>query len=141
LQTIKSNNHALELYSRREEAIRYFEPNHPEDFDSYGQFWSKQEYPSYCGPIDRKKAILEKHMFSICYEDSRALAFFGVGRTPHAEEGGSGGWVDGKMRGSWAHPAAAGAVSIPQTPVRCRNGGTDRPPKVDDRLDGLHGGS
>jgi hypothetical protein len=32
----KKINHPLELYSKRVEAIKWFEKNHPEDFDFYG---------------------------------------------------------------------------------------------------------
>lgn len=69
----KGSNHPLELYSRRKEAIRWFEANHPEDFDLYGQLWKTQEYPSYRGPINSKNAVLEKYKFSICYENARDM--------------------------------------------------------------------
>ena len=79
-----------ELYSERIEAIRWFERNHPEDFDLYGLGWGKYNfkgvfsrlnkyeylksffkvyYPSYRGAIFSKKEILEKYKFSICYEN------------------------------------------------------------------------
>jgi hypothetical protein len=31
----------LELYSKRVEAIKWFEKNHPEDFDFYGIGWDR----------------------------------------------------------------------------------------------------
>ena len=37
----KANNYKLELYSKRVEAIRWFEENHPNDFDLYGIGWDK----------------------------------------------------------------------------------------------------
>ena len=37
----KSSTHPLELYSKRLEAIRWFEKNRPEDFDYYGRLWNK----------------------------------------------------------------------------------------------------
>jgi hypothetical protein len=83
----KKINHPLELYSKRVEAIKWFEKNHPEDFDFYGIGWDryvssnryirylfritglskmfKLNYPSYKGKIDSKKDTLEKYKFSI----------------------------------------------------------------------------
>ncbi|GBF33422.1 alpha (1,3)-fucosyltransferase [Desulfocucumis palustris] len=69
----KNSNHSLELYSKRKEAIRWFEANHPEEFDLYGQLWDGREYPSFRGPIDSKKAVLENYRFSICYENARDM--------------------------------------------------------------------
>jgi hypothetical protein len=37
----KKINHPLELYSKRVEAIKWFEKNHPEDFDFYGIGWDR----------------------------------------------------------------------------------------------------
>jgi hypothetical protein len=37
----KKVNHPLELYSKRIEAIRWFEKNHPQDFDFYGIGWDE----------------------------------------------------------------------------------------------------
>jgi len=90
------NNHPLELYSKREEAIRWFEKNHPVDFDLYGQGWNfyifknryvryllgkikldklfKSNFPSYKGSIGSKKYILEKYKFSICYENAQNIS-------------------------------------------------------------------
>lgn len=34
-------NHPLELYSKRVEAIRWFESKHPNDFDLYGMGWDE----------------------------------------------------------------------------------------------------
>lgn len=70
----KKIDHSLELYSKREEAIRWFEANHPEDFDLYGQLWDVREFPSFRGAIDSKKPVLERYMFSICYENARDMA-------------------------------------------------------------------
>jgi hypothetical protein len=89
----KKINHPLELYSKRVEAIKWFEKNHPEDFDFYGVNWDryvsgnkyirylfritglskmfKPNYLSYKGKIDSKKDTLEKYKFSICYENAR----------------------------------------------------------------------
>lgn len=99
----KSAPHTKEndLYSKRVEAIRWFEQNHPEDFDLYGVGWDKykfsgpifirafnrvpyfpqffarltgQNYPSYKGMIDNKKETMEKYKFSICYENAKDIS-------------------------------------------------------------------
>ena len=89
-----------DLYSKRREAIRWFEQNHPEDFDLYGVGWDSyhftgnkflryanhipnlgklytkltgQTYPSYKGKVDNKKETMEKYKFSICYENARDI--------------------------------------------------------------------
>lgn len=91
----KTFNHPLELYSKRVEAIRWFEKHHPEDFDLYGIGWDGPNYfhgsklkrvlnrskllrqlfsrpfPSYRGKVERKHDVLRKYKFSICYENAR----------------------------------------------------------------------
>lgn len=96
----KGSNHSLELYSKRIEAIRWFEKNNPDDFDLYGQGWDKpnfarnkvlralnrfpnftniyikfkyKPYPSYKGMVENKKTVMEKYKFSICYENARDI--------------------------------------------------------------------
>jgi hypothetical protein len=85
--------HPLELYTERIKAIRWFEINHPEDFDLYGIGWDrhyfkgvlaklnrfdaltkllKPKYPSYKGRIKSKK-VLQKYKFAICYENARDI--------------------------------------------------------------------
>ena len=85
-----------ELYSERIKAIRWFEKNHPENFDLYGKGWDRYNfegkilgfniarlnrlkfltkllrphYPSYKGPVKSKKETFSKYKFSICYENS-----------------------------------------------------------------------
>jgi len=84
----------LELYSRRVEAIRWFEKNHPEDFDLYGGGWDGRptlksaakallafapgrifegKFPSCRGRVESKNAALQKYKFSICYENARGI--------------------------------------------------------------------
>jgi len=86
--------HPQELYSSRIEAIRWFENNHPEDFDLYGVGWKDHffnnrsplrvlnrfpllrralaaSYPSYRGTVERKRPILDGYKFAICYENVR----------------------------------------------------------------------
>lgn len=90
----KSNSHPLELYSERVKAIRWFEQNHPEDFDLYGIGWNsncfkkpfsslnrikfltkllRPRYPSYKGAIKSKREVLQKYKFAICYENGRDI--------------------------------------------------------------------
>lgn len=91
----KKVNHPLELYSKRVEAIRWFEANHLDDFTFYGMGWDKYtpsnkyfryafrksklsklfkpNFPSYKGKVDSKKNILEKYKFAICYENARDI--------------------------------------------------------------------
>jgi alpha(1,3/1,4) fucosyltransferase len=82
-----------ELYSKRIEAIKWFEKYHPEHFDLFGIGWDRvpffrgtrlnnlinkrgvltrlfpKPYPSYLGKINRKSDILVNYRFSICYEN------------------------------------------------------------------------
>ncbi len=90
----KLKSHPLELYSERVKAIRWFEQNHPEDFDLYGMGWDKHyfkdalsilnrfevltkllkpKYPSYRGTVKSKREVLLKYKFSICYENVRDI--------------------------------------------------------------------
>ncbi|MCD4820806.1 MAG: hypothetical protein K8R11_01740 [Methanococcoides sp.] len=94
----KFKRHPLELYSERIKIIRWFEQNHPEDFDLYGMGWDKfqfkgifsalnrferkfqliskflkPKFPSYEGPVNSKKETLEKYKFAICYENARDI--------------------------------------------------------------------
>ncbi|OGZ65385.1 MAG: hypothetical protein A3C50_03530 [Candidatus Staskawiczbacteria bacterium RIFCSPHIGHO2_02_FULL_43_16] len=84
-----------ELYSERRRAIRWFEANHPEDFDLYGKNWDRfnfsdillgvnlarlnrltfltkllaPHYPSYRGQVISKKTTYQNYKFSLCYEN------------------------------------------------------------------------
>ena len=92
----KASTHTLELYSRRLEVINWFEDNHPDEFDLYGQGWTKiippkniidrvinkfsffnkyfkPKHISYRGEIIDKKAVYEKYLFSICFENAKDL--------------------------------------------------------------------
>src|SRR3990172_1764016 len=83
----KQVEHPLEIYSKRLEAIRWFEKNHPDDFDLYGigwdgyklisRKWSQKlhdkspffakclplRFPSYRGRIEEKRPVLERYKF------------------------------------------------------------------------------
>jgi len=88
--------HPLELYSKRVEAIRWFEQHHPEQFELYGMGWDHYrfegpklvralnriksltsalapKYPSYRGKVNSKLAVLSNYRFSICYENARDI--------------------------------------------------------------------
>lgn len=90
----KRSRHPLELYSERIRAIRWFEQHHPADFDLYGIGWDSRSfkgmkpsrflnpvkvvkkllaprYPSYRGTVVRKRPVLERYKFSLCYENIR----------------------------------------------------------------------
>jgi hypothetical protein len=92
--------HPFELYTKRIEAIRWFEAHHPEDFDLYGRGWDdylprswfakkiyyrapfgkkimsflfKKPYLSYKGELDAKIPVIAKYKFAICYENARDI--------------------------------------------------------------------
>ena len=88
------SNHSLELYSERVAATRWFEKNHPEQFDLYGVGWDNpfpalpprisricqplfktfgNKYPSYRGRTPNKNAVMKQYKFSICYENARDI--------------------------------------------------------------------
>lgn len=90
----KSRSHPLELYSERVHAIRWFEKNHPGEFDLYSTGWDRRcfggplrvlnrvraltkmlapAYPSYKGTIALKQPVLERYKFAICYENAREI--------------------------------------------------------------------
>jgi hypothetical protein len=90
----KSCRHPKELYSKRVEAIRWFEKNHPEEFDLYGIGWDKmtfkkpfgrlnrleflrnlfhRRFPGYKGTVESKQKILKDYSYSICYENARDI--------------------------------------------------------------------
>lgn len=92
----KKSSHPLELYSEREKSARWFEGNHPGEFDLYGMGWDRRVFtgplpvralnrfpalgrllapkrPSYRGVIAEKKPVIEKYRFSICYENAREI--------------------------------------------------------------------
>jgi hypothetical protein len=93
----KHNPHPAELYSERIRAIRWFENNHPSEFDLYGTLWDRRwfrgpfsrlnlllsplyrrfpaigackQFPSYRGTVPRKRDVLRLYRFSICYENA-----------------------------------------------------------------------
>lgn len=101
LVTLISGNklvsHPSELYTKRREAISWFEDNHIEDFDFYGIGWNSLittnrlanfifrtspfkyltnfliNYPSYQGKVDSKVQVMCKYKFSICFENAQMI--------------------------------------------------------------------
>jgi hypothetical protein len=88
----KFSGHAQELYGERLAAIRWFEENHPADFDLYGVGWEEgiigrrlpprltrrwrwlgrlgaQDRPSYRGRVERKRDVMGRYRFALCYEN------------------------------------------------------------------------
>lgn len=88
----KQTNAVGELYSKRIDIIEWFESNHPDDLDLYGTEWDSlpyylsgnkrilnkfpilrklfaKNYTAYKGRVLRKKDVLNKYNFSICYEN------------------------------------------------------------------------
>jgi len=89
----KYHSHPKELYSERINAIRWFEKNHPNDFDLYGFGWDeyrfgdklsifnydklkfirkriRQNFPSHVGSVESKHNTLKNYKFAICYENA-----------------------------------------------------------------------
>lgn len=66
-------NFPCELYSERIRVIRWFERNHPEDFDLYGAGWNSADFPSYRGSPKNKAEVLPRYRFSICYENMAGI--------------------------------------------------------------------
>ncbi|NWE45762.1 glycosyltransferase family 10 domain-containing protein [Pseudomonas gingeri] len=92
----KKVSHPLELYSERVNAINWFEKNHVDDFDLYGAGWDHYRFSgfkliralnrirpltkwlaprlrSYKGMVIKKKDVLERYKFAICYENARDI--------------------------------------------------------------------
>ncbi len=93
----KYYRHPLELYSKRLDAIKWFEKYHPDKFDLYGIGWDKyvfygnpkiykwlgkylvkklfpQNFSSYRGKIASKLEVLKKYKFAICFENARDIS-------------------------------------------------------------------
>jgi len=58
------------LYGHRIAAIRWFEANHPEDFELWGNFWNKDHFPSYRGRSENKYQTFGNYKFAICLENA-----------------------------------------------------------------------
>ena len=92
----KHSSHPLELYSKRVEAVRWFEQHHPDQFDLYGMGWNQTRFndegvrrflakmpllrkhigphfPSYKGMVKEKLQTLGQYKYAICYENAKNI--------------------------------------------------------------------
>lgn len=90
----KTSSHPKELYSERVKTIKWFEQNHPDDFDYYGIGWDykynlrwqklfkklkllsflpRNESPCFKGKVKAKHEALQQYKFAICYENARDI--------------------------------------------------------------------
>ena len=91
------NKDSRELYSERRKAIDWFEKNHPEKFDLYGNGWDLYRFhnhnaigkalnrikplrkllsstpSSYQGQIKSKLEVMSNYKFAICYENAKDI--------------------------------------------------------------------
>lgn len=88
----KVSTNSQELYGERIAAIRWFEAQHPADFDLYGVGWDEiripgmplvsrlnkvgllkrllaQKFPSWRGRVARKRDVMGRYRFAFCYEN------------------------------------------------------------------------
>ena len=69
----KESFHAKELYSSREEVIRFFESFPNGDFLFFGYGWEKKGYRNYGGVLDDKIQAIKNFKFSFCYENIQEI--------------------------------------------------------------------
>jgi hypothetical protein len=91
----KFSHHPHELYTARKKLIRWFEKNHPEDFDLFGTGWNRcqfrhwpwrilnrvpyinrllhKKYSSYRGTVTSKFTTLNQYQFCICFENCEKI--------------------------------------------------------------------
>lgn len=68
----KQSGHPNELYSERKKLIEFFERNHSQDFDLYGNAWPSL-YTTYKGRVERKVDCLKKYKFACAYENIKGI--------------------------------------------------------------------
>lgn len=92
----KYSGHSAELYSERVRGIRWFEREHPEQFDLYGLGWDRyylsgklsrfniflnrvyrnfpklkrSRFPSYRGMVSSKNGVMRQYKFAMAYENA-----------------------------------------------------------------------
>ncbi len=93
----KYNPHRKELYTERVRAIRWFEREHPAEFDLFGQGWDRRyftgplsrlnllllklypkfpnslhcnRFPSWKGAVSNKNEVMRPYKFAFCYENA-----------------------------------------------------------------------
>lgn len=69
----KTSDHPLDLYHERLRTLEWFEENHPRDLRLYGPGWDGKAHRCYCGVAKSKREELQRHRFSIVYENARDL--------------------------------------------------------------------
>ena len=69
----KESDYPGELYSERRRAIDYFENNHPDKFEFYGNGWDSLKHPCYKGRCKEKAEVFHRYRFAICYENMQGL--------------------------------------------------------------------
>lgn len=67
----KFSNHPDELYSARMEVISYFERNHSDEFDFYGQGWEGNKFKNYKGEVANKAKVYADYKFALSLENMR----------------------------------------------------------------------
>ena len=65
----KRFGHRYELYSKRRQAIDFFERHASDAFDFYGSGWNPNAYTTYRGSVRSKTETFKNYKFSICYEN------------------------------------------------------------------------
>lgn len=70
---LDSWDRSYELYSKRREAILFFDRFAANQFDLYGYGWEKAGYKTYKGIATSKTETLKKYRFAICYENCTNL--------------------------------------------------------------------
>ncbi|MBI5346654.1 MAG: hypothetical protein HZB76_05895 [Chlamydiae bacterium] len=88
LSANKKSSHKDELYTKREEAINYFEEKAFDEFDLYGKFWDKKTHKSYKGAPGPYEC-LKNYKFCICYENIQNLKGYITEKIFHAFQMGS----------------------------------------------------
>lgn len=65
----KGSKHPKQLYTERENVIKFFETQTAGAFEFYGQGWEEKRYKNYRGAPENKIEILKNYRFTICYEN------------------------------------------------------------------------
>lgn len=69
----KYSSHTQQLYGQRVELVHFFEQNHPEDFDIFGNGWPSH-YRTYKGTVKSKVDTLKHYKFVFAYENIYGLS-------------------------------------------------------------------
>jgi len=80
----KYSTHPEELYTERESIIKFYNDNHPEKFNLYGQYWNRlpsigniiydkkiryNKYRVFRGLAGSKAEVYQRHRFAVCFEN------------------------------------------------------------------------